>query len=135
MALTFGRQTRPADRRKGEGRETNINTWQLLRLKAMLSRPCFHLPLALYVANGRPEGKDRSLLSGNDMESPAALRMWTLWALAFRKDFSLKVAGAQVGTSQVECDWEGQRKKKTKIKQQKLSQRQNTVKAPNWRCA
>lgn len=41
----------------GEGRETNINTWQLPRLKAMLPRPCFYLPLALFVANGGPKGK------------------------------------------------------------------------------
>lgn len=48
------------------------------------------------------------------LESPAGLQVWTLWALAVRKDLSLEVAEAQVGTSQVECDWEGQRKKEKK---------------------
>lgn len=49
------------------------------------------------------------------LESPASgLRVWTLWALTVRKDHSLEVAGAQVGTSQVQCDWEGQKKKKKK---------------------
>lgn len=64
---------------------------------------------------GDPRGKGRSLLSGNDMkhlESPAGLHMWILWALTIRKDFSVEAAGTQVGTAQVECDWEGQRKKK-----------------------